>query len=370
MSTKADYYQLLAVDKNSSASEIKKAYRKKAMEYHPDRNPGDKEAEENFKLVSEAYEVLSDPEKKQIYDQFGHEGLSGQGYNGPRDASDIFSSFGSIFEDFFGFSEGGNRVRKGKDLRYDLTLEFKEAVFGVKKDLSFYKQMVCDPCNGSGAKKGSKPVTCSGCQGAGQTRQTQGFFSVMMECSHCQGTGQIIKDYCGTCHGQGTLNKKKNLQVKIPAGIDNGVRLRVSREGEAVPGGENGDLYVFITVKESKVFERKGVDVYLNYSLDCVQASLGCKVEVKALDDTKETFTIPAGTQNGERFKLKAPGIANLKGGGTGNFYVRIHTMVPKKLTKEQRQHLEAYAKASHLSFGDTVEKKKQCSSFFQRIFE
>ena len=214
--TKEDYYVLLEVDRNASATEIKKAYRKKAMQYHPDRNPGDKVAEEKFKAVSEAYEVLSDAEKKQIYDQFGHEGLSGQGYHGPRDASDIFSSFGSIFEDFFGFSGGGgSRVPKGKDLRYDLTLEFKEAVFGVKKNLSFYKQMTCDGCEGSGAKKGTQPVTCTNCQGSGQIRQTQGFFSVMMECSHCRGTGQMIKEHCGTCHGAGTLNKRKTLKSKF-----------------------------------------------------------------------------------------------------------------------------------------------------------
>ena len=309
-SKKEDYYVLLGVERGASDTEIKKAYRKKAMQYHPDRNPGDKEAEEKFKLVSEAYEVLSDAEKKQIYDQFGHAGLEGQGYHGPRDASDIFSSFGSIFEDFFGFSGGGgSRVRKGKDLRYDLTLDFKEAVFGTKKTLNFYKQETCDDCEGSGAKKGTKPVTCTHCQGAGQIRQTQGFFSVMMECSHCRGTGQIIKEYCSTCHGQGTVNKKKNLEVKIPAGIDSGVRLRVGNEGEAVPGGQNGDLYVFITVKESDVFERDGADVYVNYTLDCVQASLGCKLEIKTLDDTKETLTVPAGTQHGERFKLKAQGL-------------------------------------------------------------
>lgn len=368
---KEDYYTLLEVQRNASDSEIKKAYRKKAMTYHPDRNPGDKAAEEKFKLVSEAYEVLSDQEKKQIYDQFGHEGLSGQGYHGPQNASDIFSSFGSIFEDFFGFSsDGGRRVRKGKDLRYDLSLDFKEAVFGVQKDISFYKQCICDTCHGTGAKKNTSPVTCSSCKGSGQMRQTQGFFSVMMECSNCHGSGKIIREFCSTCHGQGTINKKKNLQVKIPAGIDTGVRLRVSGEGEPVPDGVSGDLYVFIKVKESKEFQRDGNDVFLNYPLDCIQASLGCKVEVNTLE-TKETFTIPSGTQHGERFKLKSKGIPSLKGHGRGDFYLRINIAIPKKLSKEQRKHLESYATYSNLPYGNSIEKKKATASgFFQKIFE
>lgn len=370
---KEDYYSLLGVDKSTNTSDIKRAYRKQAMKYHPDKNPGNKEAEEKFKAVSEAYEVLSDGEKRKIYDQFGHEGLSGQGYHGPQDASDIFSSFGSIFEDFFGFSSdggGSRRVRKGKDLRYDLTLEFKEAIFGIKKDIHFYKQSPCDPCNGSGAKKGTSPVTCATCKGSGQMRQTQGFFSVMAECHSCHGHGKIIKDFCNICHGAGTVNKKKNLQVKVPAGIDSGVRLRVSGEGEAVPGGQNGDLYVFIDVKQSKEFERDENDIYLNYPLDCIQASLGCKLEVMTLD-SKETFTIPSGTQHGETFKLRGKGVPSLRGHGRGDFFLRVHVTIPKKLTKEQRKSLESYADACNLPYGSSIEKKKACSSsFFQRIFE
>lgn len=373
MSTqKEDYYKLLEVEKNANASEIKKAYRKKALKYHPDKNPGNAAAEEKFKAVSEAYEVLSDQEKRQIYDQFGHEGLSGQGYHGPQDASDIFSSFGSIFEDFFGFSGGGSsqRVRRGKDLRYDMTLEFKEAVFGIKKEINFYKQASCDPCSGSGAKKGSSPSTCSTCHGSGQMRQTQGFFSVMMECHNCRGTGKVIKDFCPSCHGAGTINKKKNLQVKVPAGVDTGVRLRVSGEGEAVSGGQNGDLYVFIQVNESREFERDGQDVYLNYPLHCLQATLGCKIEVETLDG-KETFSIPAGTQHGETFKLHGKGVPSLKGHGRGDFFLRVHITIPKKLSKSQKKHLEAFAEESSLPHGNKVENKKACSSsFFQRIFE
>lgn len=373
MSTqKEDYYVLLEIDRNADGSTIKRAYRKKAMQYHPDKNPDDKVAEEKFKAVSEAYEVLSDNQKRQIYDQFGHEGLSGQGYHGPGDASDIFSSFGSIFEDFFGFSEGGSskRTRRGKDLRYDLTLEFKEAVFGVKKEINFYRQSSCEPCAGSGAKKGTSPITCTTCQGSGQTRQTQGFFSVMMECHSCRGTGKMIKEFCSECHGAGTVSKKKNLQVKVPAGISDGVRLRVSGEGEAAPGGQNGDLYVFLSVKESKEFTRDGDDIYLNYPLNCVQASLGCKIQVETLD-SKETFSIPAGSQHGETFKLKGKGVPSLRGHGRGDFFLRIHITVPKKLSKDQKKHLENFAKDSGLPFGSDVEKKKACSSsFFQRIFE
>ena len=369
---KEDYYQLLGVEKSAGASDIKKAYRKQAMKYHPDKNPGDKEAEEKFKAVSEAYEVLSDQEKRQIYDQFGHDGLSGQGYHGPQNANDIFSSFGSIFEDFFGFSggSGGQRVRRGKDLRYDLELDFKEAIFGSQKEIHFYKQTSCDPCSGSGAKKGTNPVTCTTCHGAGQTRQTQGFFSVMMECHSCRGTGKMIKEACPSCHGAGAVNKKKNLQVKVPAGVDTGVRLRVSGEGESVAGGENGDLYVFIDVKDSKEFERVENDIYLNYPLNCVQATLGCKLEVSSLD-SKETFTIPAGTQHGETFKLREKGVPSLKGYGRGDFFLRVHIIIPKKLSKEEKKHLESYAEAGNLPHGSSVEKKKACaSSFFQRIFE
>ena len=369
---KEDYYKLLEIDKQADAAAIKKAYRKQAMKFHPDKNPGDKAAEEKFKAVSEAYEVLSDAEKKQIYDQFGHEGLSGQGYHGPQDASDIFSSFGSIFEDFFGFSsEGsGRRVRKGKDLRYDLSLEFKEAVFGIEKNINFYKQTTCDTCSGSGAKKGTSPVTCAPCKGSGQTRQTQGFFSVMMECHSCRGAGQVIKEFCTPCHGSGTVNKKKNLQVKVPGGVDTGVRLRVSGEGESVSGGQNGDLYVFIEVKDSKEFERDEQDIYLNYPLDCVQAALGCKIEVSTLD-SKETFNIPAGTQHGETFKLRGQGVPSLRGHNRGDFFLRIHITIPKKLSKAQRKHLESYAEESSLPHGNKVEKKRACSSsFFQRIFE
>ena len=341
---KEDYYQLLGVEKGAGASDIKRAYRKQAMKYHPDKNPGDKKAEEKFKAVSEAYEVLSDQEKRQIYDQFGHEGLSGQGYHGPQNASDIFSSFGSIFEDFFGFSGGASsqRVRRGKDLRYDLELDFKEAVFGCEKEISFYKQENCEVCSGSGAKKGTRPVTCTSCGGSGQMRQTQGFFSVMMECHHCGGTGEIIKEPCTNCHGAGTVNKKKKLQVKVPGGVDTGVRLRVSGEGEAVQGGKNGDLYVFIAVKESKEFERVDNDIYLNYPLNCIQATLGCKLEVNTLD-SKETFTIPSGTQHGETFKLREKGVPSLKSQRRGDFFLRIHITIPKKLSKEEKKHLENY---------------------------
>ena len=373
MSThKEDYYVLLEIERNADGSTIKRAYRKKALQYHPDKNQDDKAAEEKFKAVSEAYEVLSDTQKRQIYDQFGHDGLSGQGYHGPQDPSDIFSSFGSIFEDFFGFSsEGGSskKTRRGKDLQYDLTLEFKEAVFGVKKDISFYKQTSCEPCSGSGAKKGTSPVTCTSCKGSGQTRQTQGFFSVMMECYSCKGAGKTIKEFCPECHGAGAVSKKKTLEIKVPAGISDGVRLRVSGEGETVPQGKSGDLYVFITVKESKDFLRDGNDIYLDYPLSCIQASLGCKVQVETLD-SKETFTIPGGSQHGETFKLKDKGVPSLRGRGRGDFFLRLHITVPKKLSKEEKTHLENYAKASGLPFGNDVEKKKPSSGFFQRIFE
>ena len=370
MATKQDYYELLGVSKGCDNSELKKAYRKKAMQYHPDRNPGDKKAEEKFKSLSEAYEVLSDSKKRQVYDQFGHDGLSGQGYHGPSDMNDIFSSFGSIFEDFFGFSgsEGGreSRARKGADLRYDLEIDFKEAVFGCQKDIQFQRQSVCNPCGGSGAKPGTQPVRCSVCHGNGKISRSQGFFNVMMTCQNCNGQGSIIKEFCQNCRGSGQVSENKTLQVKVPAGVDSGVRLRVSGEGESGKGGA-GDLYVVLHVRENEYYQRDGANILVQQKISFVQAALGCRIKVETLNETK-TIKIPNGTQHGQKFKISGQGVPHLRGGGRGDFFVEILVEIPKSLNSEQKKLLEDYAKSANIKLNP--EDKNDNQSFFQKIFE
>ena len=367
--TKKDYYEILGVAKSASKSEIKKAYRTAAMKHHPDRNPGDKAAEAKFKEASEAYEVLSDEQKRGIYDQYGHAGLSGQGYHGPQDMEDIFSSFGSIFEDFFGFggSQSQSRRSRGADLRYDLSITFKEAVFGTEKTIQFKKKTTCESCQGNGAKPGTSPVTCHSCQGSGQVRQTQGFFSVMMTCSTCRGVGQTVEESCGTCRGNGAVLKSKKIKVKIPAGVDSGLRLRVANEGESGSHqGSNGDLYVVLNVEENPNFIRDGVDILVKQKIEFVQACLGSQVKVKTLD-TEEVVTIPAGTQHGDRFKIRNLGVPYLKRSGRGDFFVEMQIDIPKKLNKAQKDILTEYAKTSNISL---AKDQKSSASFFQRMFE
>lgn len=364
--SKQDYYEVLSVSRDASASEIKSAYRKAALKFHPDRNPGNAEAEESFKAASEAYEVLSDDQKRQIYDQFGHQGLSGQGYSGPRDASDIFSQFGSIFEDFFGFGGGGGRTRarRGADLRYDMELEFRDAVFGTEKDIEFEREMSCSPCKGSGSEPGSTPATCTTCGGHGQVRRNQGFFSVASTCPACHGEGSIIRNPCLKCKGKGRTLEKKTLSVKVPAGVDNGLKLRIGGEGEGgSQGGPAGDLYVVLYVKESEFFRRDGVDLILKQPVSFVQAALGCKLEIATLEK-KETIVVPTGAQYGHRITVPGAGVPHIRGVGRGDLHVELDIKIPEKLSKEQRELLEQYAALSQ----EEVQKGSQ--SFFQRIFD
>ena len=363
--SKRDYYEVLGVAKSASASELKGAYRKMALKYHPDRNPGDQEAENKFKEASEAYEVLSDDSKRQMYDRHGHAGMNG--HQGFADASDVFSSFGSIFEDFFGFSGGGgqrsNRPRKGADLRYDLEVSFEDAVFGTEQEIEFVKHVTCHTCNGSGAKSPSDVVTCSYCDGAGQVRRNQGFFTVAQTCPKCNGTGQEIKVKCGTCHGNKVVEEKKTLSVKVPAGIETGLRLRVGGEGEeGENGGPAGDLYVFLSVAESDKFIREGNDVILPLQIGMAQAALGTEVEIETLEGMKKV-KIPAGSQFGHKITLPAQGVPFLRGMGRGDFIVDLHVKVPEKLNKEQKELLEKFAS----SFGEDV---KSSSGFFGKIFD
>lgn len=349
MSTKRDYYEVLGVDKDVGESTLKAAYRKQALKYHPDRNPDDKQAEDKFKEASEAYEVLRDPQKRQIYDQYGHQGLEGSGFSGFGGFDDIFSSFGSIFEDLFGFSNGGgggrSRVRRGADLRYDLNLSFMEAAFGTETEIELKKAETCTTCDGSGCEPGTSPETCGQCQGSGQVSRSQGFFTVRTTCPRCQGSGQSIPHPCQQCRGRGQVVASKKVSVKIPAGVDSGSRLRLNGEGEAGSiGGPHGDLYVFISVEPHELFKRDNSDVICQVPISFVQAALGDSLKVPTLVDEK-TLKIPKGTQFGDIFRFRGEGIASLRTGRRGDQIMQVVIKTPTGLTKKQETLLKDFAK-------------------------
>ncbi len=373
---KQDYYQTLGVSKSASADEIKKAYRKLAMKHHPDRNPGNKEAEVKFKQATEAYEILKDEQKRAAFDQYGHSafeqggqgGFGGQGGQGGfNDFSDIFSSFGDIFGDLGG---GGRKKRssalRGSDIRYNLEISLEEAFLGVSKKISFHVASLCNSCNGSGAEGASKPENCGTCHGAGKVRAQQGFFIVERGCTACGGVGQIIKNKCRTCAGQGRVEKEKALSVKIPAGVEDGNRIRLSGEGEAgARGGQAGDLYVFISIKDHKFFERKNNDIFCEIPIKMTTAALGGSVEIPTIDGTAAKLTIPSGTQTNDQFRLKSKGITVLNSGGRrGDMYVKIFVETPVKLDAEQKALMEQLDK----SIGDKSNPKSE--GFFDRVAE
>ncbi|MFH2066341.1 MAG: molecular chaperone DnaJ [Pseudomonadota bacterium] len=348
MSTKRDYYEVLGVHRDASSSELKKNYRQLAIKFHPDKNPGDKEAEEKFKEAAEAYEVLSDQKKRQIYDQYGHQGLEGAGFSGARGFEDIFSSFGDIFEDFFGFSSGrrhsGSRVRRGADLKYDLNLEFMEAAFGTEKKIDLEKAETCPTCNGNGCEPGTQPEVCQYCGGSGQATRTQGFFTVSTTCPSCNGRGKKITSPCSECKGAGQVLVNKTVAVKIPAGVDSGSRLRLTGEGETGMGGPPGDLYVFIGVKPHKVFARNNTDVISSIQISFIQAALGDEIKVQTLEG-EETLRIPKGTQYGETFRLEGKGIPSLRGYGRGDQIIQVQILTPTNLNKKQAALLKDFSK-------------------------
>lgn len=365
--SKRDYYEVLGLGRDVQPEEIKSAYRKLALKYHPDRNPGNKEAEELFKEASEAYEVLSTPEKRATYDRYGHQGLGSQGFSGFHDVNDIFSSFGSIFEDFFGFSSPGSRrggrARRGADLRYDLRLEFEEAIFGVEKEIKFERMATCKDCNGQRAKPGTSPKQCTMCDGMGQVRRSQGFFSVATTCPTCSGEGTIVTDPCTGCKGRGYKMEKRSVNVKVPAGVESGIRLRMTGEGETGgSGGTPGDLYVVLSVEDSERFERDGNDLILRQPINIAQAALGCQLKVQTLENEK-TITVPAGTQFGHRITIAGAGVPNLKGMGRGDLHVELHVVIPKKLTKEQKELLQKFAEISGDGAGGS-------GGFFGKLFD
>jgi len=337
--TKRDYYQVLEIERIASPEEIKKAYRRMALQYHPDRNRGNKEAEERFKEAAEAYEVLSDPQKRDLYDRFGHAGLQQTGFTGFRDFDDIFSSFGDIFEEFFGFgSRGsrGSRVRKGADLRKDIEIDFMDAAFGKELEVDVSKPEVCDECRGAGTRGGAKPDVCATCGGRGQVIRSQGFFSISTTCPTCRGRGTTISDPCPACRGVGQTLKTKKLSLKIPGGVETGSRLRLPGEGEPSDGGgPAGDLYVFIRVADHETFQRHGDDVVIEVPLPYTLATIGGQIEIPTLEGP-EVLTIPRGTQPGHQFRMHGKGIPHLRGRGRGDLIAVVYLDVPKKLTPEQ----------------------------------
>lgn len=352
--SKRDYYEILGVSRTAAEVDIKRAYRALAVQHHPDKNPGDPHAEEKFKECAEAYAVLSDAQKRAAYDRFGHQGAgAGAGFDpGFSNIEDIFDLFG--FGDMFG-SKGRRRttVQRGSDLRYDIEITLEESATGKEETLHVPRLETCDDCQGRGAEKGTSPEACIACGGSGQTRYQQGFFSVMRTCPNCQGKGQIIRNPCKTCRGAGRTEEEKTLEVKIPAGVETGSRLRVTGEGEAgVNGGPSGDLFVVIHVKEHETFERQGANLYSAVPVSFAQAALGAEVTVKTLAG-EEPLKVPAGTQTGTVFRLKSHGMPTLEGRGRGDLFVAVTLITPKTLTKEQRKLLEQLAEIEDHDFDD-----------------
>lgn len=361
---KKDFYSLLGVSREASASELKKAYRKLAVQYHPDKNPGDKESEEKFKQVSEAYDVLKDPEKRQRYDQFGHAafqggGGGGGGHAGSVDPFEIFrevfggggggggGGFGGIFENFFGGGMDGDPSSvRGPDLRYDLEISLKEASKGVEREVRYRRHASCKPCSGSGAEPGSSKSGCPTCRGAGQVATNRGFISIQRTCPKCNGTGSVIEKVCRSCRGEGRVQETSKVKIKIPPGVDTGNRLCSRGQGEAgTQGGEPGDLYVVVHLKEHEVFERTNDDLYCEIPIKFTLAALGGTIEVPTLDG-KASLKIPSGTQSGTVFRLRGHGIPNLRTGRKGDQMIRISIDVPKRLTKDQRKRLVDFAES------------------------
>ncbi len=361
---KRDYYEVLGISRDASDADIKKSYRRLAMKYHPDRNPDDADSEERFKEASEAYEVLTDSEKRQVYDQLGHAGLEGAG---GMDGGFSGSSFSDIFSDVFGdiFGGGGRgrgSVQRGADLRYGLELDLEQAVRGDSVEIQVPVLTNCEVCSGSGAKPGTNPTTCPDCGGAGQIRVAQGFFSLQQTCPRCRGSGQIISDPCSPCGGRGRVEKRKTLSVRIPAGVDNGDRIRLAGEGEAgIGGGPPGDLYVQMEVREHPIFVRDGANLYCEVPIGFVDAALGGELEVPTLDG-RVKLKIPAETQTGKMFRLRGKGVKPVRGGSVGDLLCRVMVETPVKLSDKQKQLLRDFR--ASLSDGGEKHSPKGTSWF------
>jgi molecular chaperone DnaJ len=373
--SKRDYYEVLGVEREATDQQIKSAYRKLALKYHPDRNPGDHKAEESFKEAAEAYAVLADREKRSLYDRFGHAGVSGVGSGAGVDPT-IFADFSDIFAglgDVFGFGDifGGRRRRggpqRGSDLRYDLEISFEESATGAETTIQIPREETCDTCNGSGAAAGTSPETCSQCRGSGQLRYQQGFLTVARPCSNCRGTGKTIAKPCQTCRGAGRISKERKLTVKIPAGIATGQRMRLYGEGEhGSAGGPPGDLYVVVHVQEHSFFHRDGDDLYCEMPISFPTLALGGSIKVPTLNG-HEDLHIPGGTQAGAKFRIRGKGMPNVSGRGHGDLHVIARVSVPKKLTKEQKRLLEELGKTlkNETLSGNPLDAEKP---FFERV--
>ncbi len=374
--SKRDYYDVLGASKGASAEELKKAYRKKAKELHPDRNSDNPNAEAQFKEVNEAYDVLKDPEKKAAYDRYGHaafEGGMGGGARGGgagfRGNGDFASAFSDVFDDLFGDFMGGrgagggrSRAQRGNDLRYNLRITLEEAFGGLQKTIHVPTAVACSSCNGSGGEAGSEPVTCPTCSGMGKVRAQQGFFTVERTCPTCNGMGQTIKNPCKSCHGAGRVEKEKSLSVNIPAGVETGTRVRLAGEGEAgLRGGPTGDLYIFIDVAEHEIFQRDGTTLFCRVPVSMVDAALGGEVEVPTIDGGRSRVRIPEGSQSGRQMRLRSKGMPALRGGGIGDMLIELSVETPVQLTSRQKELLREFAKES-------AENNPQSSRFFSAV--
>lgn len=371
MASTRDYYEVLGVGRNASPEEIKSAFRKAALRWHPDRNPENKpQAEQRFREAAEAYGVLSDPQKRTAYDLYGHAGVSAGGF--PVDfGRTIFEEFSDIFGDFLGFEDlfgGGGRGRRtrgqrGVDLQYDMYLAFEEAANGVQAKMRVPRMELCDLCGGTGAKPGAGPTACPSCGGHGQIRSQQGFFTVTRTCPACRGSGRVVRDPCQKCKGQGRIQQERTIEVRIPPGVDSDTRLRIPGEGEAGVGGPPGDLYVVLHVKDHPFFQRRNADLYCTIPINLAQAALGTEVSVPTLDG-EERVKIPEGTQTGSIFRLKGRGLPDPHGGGKGDLYVNVRVVIPEKLTREQKKILQQLA--------ETLEKENRPiereSSLFEKV--
>jgi molecular chaperone DnaJ len=368
---KRDYYEVLGVVRTASEQEIKSAYRKLALQYHPDRNPNNPAAEEQFKECTEAYTVLADSEKRASYDRFGHAGVSGMGAGGfdPTIFQD-FGDLGDILSSLFGMGDmfggmGGRRrswSQRGGDLRHDLTLEFEEAVFGAEKNVTIRRHESCATCDGSGITPGHPPATCRTCGGRGQVRYQQGFFSIARTCSACQGRGTVITDPCRACRGEGRQVRERNIPVKVPAGVEDGTRIRYANEGEAgAHGGPAGDLYIVLHVNEHEMFDREGHDLHCAVPISFAQAALGAEIEIPTLEGPV-TLKVPEGTQSGTVFKIRNKGVPVLNGRGKGDMYVEAKVYTPSKLTKRQRELIQEFASTS------PVENRPERSTLLSKV--
>lgn len=365
---KQDYYELLGVAKGASAGELKKAYRKLAMQYHPDKNPGDKAAEQKFKEISEAYEALKDDQKRAAYDRYGHAAFEGGGGGAGGAGFDFASGFADIFEDLFGGAGGGRRgggqaaPQRGADLRYNLEISLEDAFHGKQQSIKVTTSVTCESCHGMGGENGAKPVTCGTCSGSGRVRATQGFFTIERSCHSCQGTGKVIKEPCRKCAGSGRVRKEKKLMVNVPSGVEDGTRIRLAGEGEVgMRGAPPGDLYIFLSIKAHGFFRREGADLHCRVPIKMTTATLGGSIEVPTVGGGKVKVTVPDGTQPGHQFRVRGKGMPVLRSSAVGDMYIHVAVETPVKLNKKQKDLLREFDKTG------SAESSPESEGFFAR---